>query len=76
MCNLKEFNYCLRHHTQSTLKMFNLIDVTPRLKGKNPLDVFGSGYSYDDQYVYDQYNHWENSLEVHNWIGVVYMGNN
>lgn len=30
--NLKEFNYCLRHHTNATLRKFNLKDVTPRLK--------------------------------------------
>ena len=23
-CTLKEFNYCLRHHTETTLKKFNL----------------------------------------------------
>lgn len=49
--NMKEFNYCLRHHTSATIRMFNLkVKESPLVKREVDL-VDSAGVAYGNAVV-------------------------
>ena len=69
-CNLKEFNYCLRYHTDSTLKKFNLKGFNVSLG--NPYDNSHDAWSGLEPVRGVDYNYVEKD-ELGLWIGLMIM---
>ena len=66
MGNQKEINYCLRHHTQATLRYLGLKDITPRLKPDQYESIIHEGWAGLVPKLKPE-------LELPAYIGVVYM---
>ena len=69
-CNLKEFNYCLRYHTEDTLRKFNLKGFNVRLG--NPYDNCHDAWAGLMPVRGIDYNYVEKDA-LGLWIGVMIM---